>query len=218
MKNSVEIIETIKPFNKSIVIEGDKSLSIRWALLASQAIGKSKSSNLLKSEDVLSTLNCLKKLGIKIKLSNKFCEITGNGLNGFKYKKNLNLDAGNSGTLGRLIMGLLVHSKEKIKIIGDNSLSKRDFSRVSKPLQLFGANFKTNLGKLPITISGTKYPVQIKYFEKKGSAQCKSSIMLAALNTKGETFIKAKKSRDHTEILFKHLDLPIKISKKKIMT
>ena len=215
MKNSVEIIETIKPFNKSIVIEGDKSLSIRWALLASQAIGKSKSSNLLKSEDVLSTLNCLKKLGIKIKLSNKFCEITGNGLNGFKYKKNLNLDAGNSGTLGRLIMGLLVHSKEKIKIIGDNSLSKRDFSRVSKPLQLFGANFKTNLGKLPITISGTKYPVPIKYFEKKGSAQCKSSIMLAALNTKGETFIKAKKSRDHTEILFKHLDLPIKISKKK---
>jgi len=215
MKNSVEIIEPIKPFNKSISIEGDKSLSIRWALLASQAIGKSKSSNLLKSEDVLSTLNCLKKLGIKIKLSNKFCEITGNGLNGFKYKKNLNLNAGNSGTLGRLIMGLLVHCKEKIKIIGDNSLSKRDFSRVSKPLRLFGANFKTNLGKLPVTISGTKYPVPIKYFEKKGSAQCKSSIMLAALNTKGETFIKAKKSRDHTEILFKHLNLPIKISKKK---
>ena len=215
MKNIVEINETIKPFNKSIDIEGDKSLSIRWALLASQAIGRSKSFNLLRSEDVINTLNCLKKLGVKIKLSNKFCEITGNGLNGFRYKKNINLDAGNSGTLGRLIMGLLVHSKEKIKIIGDKSLSKRDFSRVSKPLKLFGANFKTNLGKLPITISGTNHPVPIKYFEKKGSAQCKSSIMLAALNTRGETCIKAKKSRDHTEILFKHLNLPIKILKKK---
>ena len=207
MKNNVEINETIKPFNKSIDIEGDKSLSIRWALLASQAIGRSKSFNLLRSEDVINTLNCLKKLGIKIKLSSKFCEITGNGLNGFRYKKNVNLDAGNSGTLGRLIMGLLVHSKEKIKIIGDKSLSKRDFSRVSKPLSLFGAKFKTNVGKLPITISGTNYPMPIKYFEKKGSAQCKSSVMLAALNTRGETLIKAKKSRDHTEILFKHLNL-----------
>ena len=166
MKNSVEIIKTIKPFNKSISIEGDKSLSIRWALLASQAVGKSKSFNLLRSEDVMNTLNCLKKLGIKIKLSNKFCEIMGNGLNGFRYKKNINLDAGNSGTLGRLILGLLVHSKEKIKITGDKSLSKRDFSRISKPLSLFGANFKTNLGKLPITISGTNYPKPIKYFEK----------------------------------------------------
>ena len=81
MKNSVEINETIKPFNKSIDIEGDKSLSIRWALLASQAKGKSRSFNLLRSEDVMNTLKCLKKLGIKIKLSNKFCEITGNGLN-----------------------------------------------------------------------------------------------------------------------------------------
>ena len=140
-------------------------------LLASQAIGKSKSFNLLRSEDVINTLKCLKKLGIKIKLSDKFCEITGNGLNGFRYKKNINLDAGNSGTLGRLILGLLVHCKEEIKIFGDNSLSKRDFSRVSEPLKLFGANFKTNLGKLPIIISGTNSPVPIKYFEKKGSAQ-----------------------------------------------
>ena len=97
MINSVEINKTIRPFNKSIDIEGDKSLSIRWALLASQAIGRSKSFNLLRSEDVINTLNCLRKLGIKIRLSSKFCEITGNGLNGFRYKKNINLDAGNSG-------------------------------------------------------------------------------------------------------------------------
>ncbi len=215
MSNKIKISSIIKPFNKTIKIEGDKSLSIRWALLASQANGKSKSINLLKSEDIISTLKCLKKLGVKIKYLNNTCEITGVGLNGYKTKKNLTLDAGNSGTLGRLILGLLVHSKSSIKIIGDSSLSKRDFLRVTKPLEKFGAKFKTNSGKLPIIIKGTINPKSIKYFESKGSAQCKSAIMLAALNTKGQTIIKAKKSRDHSELLFKYLKLPIKIIKKR---
>jgi 3-phosphoshikimate 1-carboxyvinyltransferase len=87
-------------------------------------------------------------------------EIYGVGLNGFKYKKNIILNAGNSGTLGRLILGLLVHSKKKIKLIGDKSLSKRDFLRVTKPLEKFGAKFKSNSGKLPIVIKGTKNPNQ----------------------------------------------------------
>ena len=215
MKNSVKITSQIKSYNKTILIEGDKSLSIRWALLSSQALGKSKAYNLLKSEDVINTLNCLKKLGVKIKLIKNYCEITGLGLNGFKYKKNLTLNAGNSGTLGRLILGFLIHSKKKIKIIGDESLSKRDFSRVTKPLEMFGAKFQTNSGKLPITIKGTDNPIPVKYFEKKGSAQCKSSVMLAALNTKGTTIIKAKKSRNHTELLYQYLNLPIKLEKKK---
>ena len=214
MKNQIRIQTTIKPFNKNLEIEGDKSLSIRWALLASQAIGKSISINLLRSEDVLSTLKCLKTLGVKIKLFNDRCEINGMGINGYKYKKNITLNAGNSGTLGRLIMGLLVHSKEKIKITGDKSLSKRDFLRVTKPLEKFGAKFKTNSGGLPIIIEGTKRPKPIKYNENKGSAQCKSAVMLAALNTSGQTIIKAKKSRDHTELLFKNLKLPIKVIKK----
>ena len=215
MKNIIKISRSIKPFKKNLQIEGDKSLSIRWALIASQATGVSKSSNLLKSEDVNDALKCLKKLGVKIKYSKNFCKIKGEGLNSFKYKKNITLNAGNSGTLSRLIMGLLVHSKSKIKIIGDKSLSKRDFFRVTKPLQSFGASFKTKSGKLPVTISGTNNSKPIKYFEKKGSAQCKSAVMLAALNTDGETLIKAKKSRDHTEIILKHLNLPIKITKKK---
>ena len=214
MKNQIKIKGTIKPFNKNLKIEGDKSLSIRWALLASQANGKSTSLNLLKSEDVLSTLNCLKNLGVKIRLSKNKCEINGMGINGYTYKKNIILDAGNSGTLGRLIMGLLVHSKNKIRIIGDKSLSKRDFLRVTKPLEKFGAKFKTNSGKLPIIIEGTKNPRPIKFNEDKGSAQCKSAVMLAALNTKGQTVIKAKKSRDHTELLFKNLKIPIKVTKK----
>ena len=214
MLSKIKIKNTIKPFNKILEIEGDKSLSIRWALLASQAKGKSKSINLLKSEDVLSTLNCLRKLGIKVKLKKNTCEINGLGLNGYKYKKNITLNAGNSGTLARLIMGLLIHTKNEIKIIGDKSLSKRDFYRVIKPLKKFGAKFKSNSGKLPIIIRGTNLPQPIKYNETKGSAQCKSAIMLAALNTNGETIIKAKKSRNHSELLFKHLNLPVKVKKK----
>ncbi len=210
------IKKKINSFNKTIHVSGDKSLSIRWALLASQAKGKSRAYNLLKSLDVISTLNCLKKLGIKINFKNNFCEIESDGLNTFKNKKNIILNSGNSGTLGRLILGLLVHYNNKIKMIGDRSLSKRDFSRVTIPLKKFGASFThKSKSKLPIVITGLKNAKPIKYYEKKGSAQCKSSVMLAALNTKGETFIKAKKSRDHTEILFKYLKIPIKIKKRK---
>jgi len=215
MSNFVEIKKIIKPFQKKMEIEGDKSLSIRWALIASQSTGKSKAYNLLKSEDVINTLLCLKKLGIKVKFVKNSCEIIGKGLNGFNYKKSIVINAGNSGTLGRLILGLLVHSKSPIKIKGDKSLSKRDFLRVTEPLKKFGAKIKTKSGKLPIKISGTVSPTPIKYFETKGSAQCKSSVMLAALNTKGSTVIKAKKSRNHTELFFKYLNLPIVTIKKK---
>ena len=216
MTKPVFINEKIKNFKKKITISGDKSLSIRWALMASQATGKSRAYNLLNSEDVLSTINCLKKLGIKINLQKNYCEIIGPGLNSFDFKKNLTLNAGNSGTLGRLILGLLIHCPHKIKLIGDKSLSKRDFSRVINPLKNFGASFYQNKkSSLPLYIQGTKYVKPIKYYENRGSAQCKSSVMLAALNTPGKTFIKAKKSRDHTEILFKHLKIPIKVKKKK---
>ena len=93
MKKYVEIKKKIKSFNKILKIEGDKSLSIRWALLASQAKGKSKCFNLLKSEDVINTLNCLKKLGVKIKLSKNKCIIIGVGINGYRYKKKIVLQS-----------------------------------------------------------------------------------------------------------------------------
>ena len=209
MKNTISINKRLKPFNFNLKIEGDKSLSIRWALLASQALGKSSAKNILKSDDVISTLKCLGKLGVKSKIIGNRCVINGVGINGYKYKKNIILDAGNSGTLGRLIIGLLIHSQHNIKIIGDKSLSKRDFSRVIKPLGKFGAKFISNKNKLPIIVKGTKNPKPIKYFENKGSAQCKTAIMLASLNTKGTTIIKAKKSRNHSELFFKHLNIPI---------
>jgi len=215
MYNKLIIKKRIKSFNKEILVDGDKSLSIRWALFASQAKGISRSTNLLMSEDVINTLKCLKKLGVKSKHSKKNCTIYGVGLNGFNYKNSLTLNAGNSGTLARLIMGLLIHSKKKIKIIGDKSLSKRDFLRVIEPLKKFGAHFESNLGRLPVTITGTQVSSPIKYFEKRGSAQCKSAIIMGALNTKGRTYIKAKKSRNHTQLLLKYLKLPIKVNRTK---
>jgi 3-phosphoshikimate 1-carboxyvinyltransferase len=215
MKNSIEIKNIIKPFNKKIFVDGDKSISIRWLLLASQATGKSRAYGILKSEDIFSTINCLRKLGVRIKIKQNYCEVTGVGINGYKYKNNMKLDAGNSGTLARLILGLLIHSQKKIKITGDKSLSKRDFLRVIKPLKKFGAKFENKKKGLPLTIKGTENPKAIYYAENKGSAQCKSSIMLASINTPGETSIKAKKSRNHTELFFKNLKIPIKIKSNK---
>ena len=216
MSKILIINNKIKKFNKQIQVSGDKSLSIRWVLLASQASGKSKGYNLLMSEDVLAAVDSIKKLGIKVKMYKHCCEVFGNGINGFKYKKNLVIDARNSGTFGRLVLGLLIKSPKKIKLIGDKSLSKRDFSRVTLPLEKFGAKFyyKTK-NKLPLSILGSKSAKGIKYLENKGSAQCKSCIMFAALNTSGTTFIKAKKSRNHSELLFKYLKIPIKIKKTK---
>ncbi len=216
MKKLILVTKKIKKFNNKITVEGDKSLSIRFALLASQASGKSTAYNLLRSDDVISTLNCLKKLGVKIKFKNNCCEIHGNGINSFKYKRNLVLNLGNSGTLGRLLLALLIRSPYKIKLIGDQSLSKRNFSRVILPLRKFGANFyPKNKKTLPIHIKGTNFLRPIEYFEKRASAQVKSCIMLGALNSPGITRIIAKKSRNHTEILFKYLKIPISVRKTK---
>ena len=201
-------------FRKTISIDGDKSISIRTLLLGSQAYGKSFIENILLSEDIINSINCLRKLGTKISFNKKICCIHGRGLNSFDFKKNIVLDAGNSGTFARLILGLLVKSPYYIKLIGDKSLSQRDFERVILPLQKVGANFKVNDKKtLPLKIIGSSFTNPIHYSENIGSAQVKSTVMLAALNTPGQTIIKAKKSRDHTENIFKYLSIPIKIKK-----
>ena len=215
MNNHIEIKHTIKPYHKSIEVSSDKSISIRSVLLASQAIGKSRIYNILESEDVINSLKAIKKLGINFKKFKKFYEIDGFGINGYNTNKKITIDAGNSGTLARLLLGLLVNSKKQIKLTGDESLSKRDFLRVTDPLQKFGVNIETKKNCLPVKITGSEFLRPIKYNEKLGSAQCKSAVMLAALKTPGKTIIEAKKSRDHTELLFKYLKIPIKISKTK---
>tara|TARA_B100001027_G_scaffold166704_1_gene118568 strand:- start:2280 stop:3605 length:1326 start_codon:yes stop_codon:yes gene_type:complete len=213
MANHIFIRKKIKSFNKKISVSSDKSISIRSILLASQAVGISKISNLLQSEDVMNTLKSIKKLGINYSKKGNIYKIYGFGLNGFNIKKNITINAGNSGTLARLILGLLVKIKYKVKLIGDKSLSKRDFSRVIKPLRLFGATIKSKNNTLPIEISGTDFLRPINYNENIGSAQVKSCIILSALNTPGITNINSKSSRNHTELMLKFVKYPITIKK-----
>ena len=216
MSQSLLINKKIKNFKKSITVSGDKSLSIRWVLFSSLANGISISKNLLISEDVKAAIDAVRKLGIKVNIRKNICKIYGRGVDGYKYKKNIVINAQNSGTLARLILGLLINTKFPIKLIGDKSLSKRDFKRISDPLSKFGAKFKLNKNKfLPLTITGSNNLKPINYVENKGSAQCKSAIIFGGMRTKGQTTIKAKKSRNHTELLCNNLDLPIKIQNKK---
>ena len=216
MPNKIILKKKISNFDKKILIPGDKSISIRWVLISSLANGISKASNILMSEDVKASIQAVRKLGVKVILKDNTCTIHGVGINGYKYKKNLIINAQNSGTLGRLISGILIDTPVPIKIIGDKSLSKRDFRRVSKPLSKFGASFQLkNNYNLPLTIKGSKKLKPIRFFENKGSAQCKSSVIFAGIKTEGKTIITAKKSRNHTEILLKYLKLPIKIKNNK---
>ena len=216
MSNAIIIKKKINAFEKKIVVTGDKSISIRWVLFSSLAEGVSEAKNLLVSEDVMAAINSVKKLGIKVILKKNICKIFGKGINGYNYKKNLTIAANNSGTLGRLILGLLINSPYPIKLIGDNSLSKRDFKRISDPLSKFGATFQLKNNKnLPLTVYGAKNLKSIKYIEKKGSAQCKSAVIFGGMRANGTTLIKAKKSRNHTELLCKYLKLPVIVKKKK---
>jgi len=215
-KISVLINNKIKKYSKTIVIPGDKSCSIRALLLASQCIGVSKIKNLLESEDVLNCVSALKTLGVKIIKSKNIYLIYGNGLNSFKIKKKITrIYVGNSGTTGRLLAGLLSTIPAKFYLYGDQSMNKRDMSRIIKPLEKIGAFFyPKGKKKLPLTIEGTTLPLAQNHIEDKGSAQVKTAILLSALSTPGVTTINEKKiSRSHSEIFLKEIKANIKIRK-----
>ena len=216
-KFSVLVSKKIKKFKKVITVESDKSISHRSLLIASQCVGPSNIENILESEDVKNTANCLKKLGVKIIKKNKKTIVYGSGLGSFKKPKNNFLYTGNSGTLTRLIFGLLATQSDlKIKILGDSSLNKRDMKRIIKPLSKIGCNFyPENKSTLPLTIEGTSMPLAQKHYEKIGSAQVKSAILLAGLNTPGITQVKARRSRDHTENLLNIIKADLKVKKEK---
>ena len=108
MDNKIVLKKKITSFSKKISIPGDKSISIRWVLISSLANGISKATNLLMSEDVIASIQAIRKLGVKVVVKNDICKIYGVGVRGYKYKKNVSINARNSGTLGRLISGILV--------------------------------------------------------------------------------------------------------------
>ena len=218
-KFSVSVKKKIEKFNKKIEIPGDKSCSIRAILLASQCIGISKIKNLLESEDVLNCINALKiSLGVKIIKKKNIYQIYGNGLNSFKVRKKITkIYVGNSGTSARLLFGLLSTHPGKFYLYGDQSMNKRDFTRVTQPLEKVGAFFyPRNKKTLPLTIEGTNMPLAQKHIENRGSAQVKGLILMSALSTAGITTIEEKKiSRNHTELFLKKINADIKIRKLK---
>ena len=168
MSNHIIIKKKITNFKKKISVSGDKSLSIRWVLFASIASGVSRAKNLLISEDVMAAINIIKKFGIKVVKKKNFFMIFGKGIDGYHYKKNTVINAENSATLGRLILGLVINSTNTIKLIGDKSLSRRDFERVTSPLSKFGAKFKLKKNfSLPLTIRGSKKIKTISVIKKK---------------------------------------------------
>ena len=213
---SLNIDHFIKPYKKVIEVDSDKSLSIRSFLIGAISHNISKVNNVLESEDIYSTINCLKKLGIKIK-KNGFRSylIYGKGLGSLVAKKNLNLNFGNSGTLSRLLIGMLSTTPNiEIKIQGDHSLNKRNMKELIELMSEFGAEFlPKEKFTFPLRLISTEMPIGIRY--KAGvSAQLKSSVMLAGLNSFGITeIIEDKRSRDHTENMLAKNIAAIKIKK-----
>ncbi len=204
----------INPFNKVIKVPGDKSISIRFILMGAMALGRSRAYGLLDSQDCNAAIKAISKLGVKVYKKNNYTEIEGQGLNGFSFKNKTKINCENSGTLMRLIASLVCRSSKSIILKGDYSLSQRPV-RIIEPLNLFGVNVKSNKNKLPIEITGTDFLRPIKFKEPKGSAQIKSLCLLSALNTPKDSIstIISKRCRDHTEKLFKYLEIPIKIKK-----
>ena len=196
------INKKIPSYNKNINVDADKSISIRSFLIGAISENLSTVNNVLESEDVYSTINSLKKLGIKIKKQRaKKYLIFGKGLGSLRTKKIIKLNFGNSGTLARLLIGILATtSGVKVKISGDHSLNKRSMKSLINLMTKFGASFlPKNKFNLPLKLISSEMPVGINY--KAGvSAQLKSAVMLAGLNSFGETkIIETLRSRNHTE-------------------
>lgn len=212
--------DKIIPFNKTIKVDPDKSISIRSFLIGSICQNISYANNILESEDVLSTIICLRKLGVKIKRkkTNDYI-IYGKGLGSLVSKKNSKINFGNSGTLARLLIGILATTPRiELKISGDHSLNKRSMKKLIQIMSRFGATFlPKNKFHFPLKLISSEIPIGIKY--KSGiSAQLKSAVILAGLNSYGETEIaELEKSRNHTENMLLKNSRAIKIKEEEII-
>ena len=183
------------PLKGEIKIPPDKSITHRAIILGSLSDRNVVVFNYLASADCFSTISCMQKLGVKIERSDKSLLIHGVGMRGLKAPKKI-LDAGNSGTTLRLLMGLAAAQPFKTTFTGDDSLKKRPLKRVIEPLTKMGAKFSGD--KLPLTVTGGNLR-GIKYRTKLASAQVKSAILLAGLYADDITIVDIPPCRDHTE-------------------
>jgi 3-phosphoshikimate 1-carboxyvinyltransferase len=211
--------KTISPGgNVSGVVElpGDKSISHRYAILASLAEGPSEIRNYSSSADCLSTIECMRKLGIEIDITKEFVRVVGKGLDGLKAPKRA-LDAGNSGSTIRLLSGVLAGQNFTSTISGDKSLQRRPMRRIAEPLRQMGADIRAKDGdRAPLEIHGAKLNA-IDYTPPIPSAQVKSAVLLAGLYADGVTTLRESvRTRDHTEITLREMGANIETSKGEI--
>ena len=215
--NSNFIINNSSALQGDLTIPGDKSITHRAIILSSLSNGNSKIFNGLQSEDCKKTISVFESLGVKINIKDGFIEVFGAGLNSLKKPKSI-LDAGNSGTLIRLLSGILATQNFESSICGDKSLSIRPMERIIEPLTLMGANIKSNNNKAPLIFKPSKALKAIKYSSNIPSAQVKSCIILASLFIPGISIIRETiQTRDHTEQLLKYLEYPIEIKNNEII-
>ena len=204
MHNSHPIPRTFSAIGSlrgTVRVPGDKSISHRALMFASLAVGKSTITGLLEGEDVLSTAAAMHAMGAEITRSEDGTwTVYGVGVGGLMQSATA-LDMGNSGTSTRLLMGLVASHAITATFIGDASLSRRPMGRVSDPLSLTGAEFNTSPGgTLPLMVRGICPAVPITYHLPVASAQVKSAVLLAGLNTPGiTTVIEPVPTRDHSE-------------------
>jgi 3-phosphoshikimate 1-carboxyvinyltransferase len=194
-------------------VPGDKSVSHRALMLGALAVGRTEISGLLEGEDVLATAAAMRALGAGVERgADGTWRVDGVGLGGLAEPQDL-IDVGNSGTAARLLLGILATHDLTAFVTGDASLRSRPMRRVTDPLSQFGAHFVSrDGGRLPLAVSGARDPVPQSYRLPVPSAQVKSAVLLAGLNTPGETsVVEPEPTRDHTERMLGHFGASVRI-------
>ena len=208
----------IKHLKGSIQVPGDKSISHRSIIFGSLAEGETKVYDILRGDDVLSTMQVFRDLGVEIEDKDGVITIQGVGMDGLKAPQNA-LDMGNSGTSIRLISGVLAGADFEVEMFGDDSLSKRPMDRVTIPLKKMGVSIsgQTERDLPPLHLKGTKKLTPIHYELPIASAQVKSALMFAALQAQGESVIIEKEcTRNHTEDMLQQFGGHLSVDGKKI--
>jgi 3-phosphoshikimate 1-carboxyvinyltransferase len=194
------------PLAGAIRVPGDKSISHRALMLGALAIGRTEITGLLEGEDVLATAAALNALGASVaRRGDGRWDVDGIGVGALAEPEDL-LDLGNSGTAARLLLGMLATHPITAFVTGDASLRRRPMGRVVEPLSRFGARFVSREGgRLPLAVSGAADPIPLIYCLPVPSAQVKSAVLLAGLNTPGATtVVERQPTRDHTERMLRH--------------
>ena len=218
LENGMKLATGSKGLNGTIRVPGDKSISHRSIIFGSIAKGQTIVQDILRGEDVLSTIRVFRDLGVSIEDDGEVIRIQGRGFHGLSAPENP-LDMGNSGTSMRLISGVLAGQDFSATMIGDDSLSKRPMDRIAQPLRQMGVVLagQGERDLPPLTIQGNPQLQPISYRLPVASAQVKSALLFAALQADGQsTIIEKEKTRDHTEDMIRQFGGQIDVDGKTI--